>query len=201
MEAKSRENPPDLVILDWMMPGISGAELCRRLRIYPKTAQTPIIVLTPPEVDLRSIRGVATGIDDCIVKPFSIPKFLSRVRSLLRPNQGLPVSSSFRVADIELDCDRHRVIRNGRDICLGPTEFRLLEFLIQRPGHVFTRQDLIHGVWGKDGSIGERTVDVHIGRLRRAITIGKRPDPIRTVRGSGYSIEEERDLSSGGGSH
>jgi two-component system phosphate regulon response regulator PhoB len=200
-EIKLRENPPDLVILDWMLPGLSGIELCRRLRVRRETGQMPIIMLTARGEEGDRVRGFATGADDYVAKPFSVPELLARVRTLLRRARPLHAATVLRAADIELDRDCHRVIRGDREVHLGPTEFRLLEFLMQTPGRVFSRQQLLNGVWGRDVYIDERTVDVHIGRLRRAINIGNRLDPIRTVRGAGYSFKEEQYLRQNGKSH
>jgi two-component system phosphate regulon response regulator PhoB len=144
---------------------------------------------------------LATGADDYLIKPFSIPEFLARVRALLRRTNPSSIATVLCVADIELDRDRHRVTRGQREIHLGPTEFRLLEFLMRTPGRVFSRQQLLDGVWGHEVYIDERTVDVHVGRLRRAINMGNRLDPIRTVRGAGYSFKEEQYLRANGKSH
>lgn len=197
-EIKLRETSPDLVILDWMLPGISGIELCRRLRVRPETGQMPIIMLTARGEEGDRVRGFATGADDYIAKPFSVPELLGRIRALLRRAKPSRVAAILRAADIELDRECHRVIRGNREVHLGPTEFRLLEFLMQTPGRVFSRQRLLDGVWSRDVYIDERTVDVHIGRLRKAINIGNRLDPIRTVRGAGYSFKEEQYLRHNG---
>jgi two-component system phosphate regulon response regulator PhoB len=200
-EIKLRETSPDLVILDWLLPGVSGIELCRRLRVRPKTERIPIIMLTARGEEVDRMRGFATGADDYIVKPFSVPELLARVRALLHRAKPLRVAAILRAADIALDRDCHRVIRGNREVHLGPTEFRLLEFLMQTPGRVFSRQQLLDEVWGHDVYIDERTVDVHIGRLRKAINIGNRLDPIRTVRGAGYSFKEEQYLCANGKGH
>jgi two-component system phosphate regulon response regulator PhoB len=184
-----RDSAPDLLILDWMLPGISGIELCRRLRLYPETERLPIIMLTARGEETDRVRGLTTGADDYVVKPFSTPELMARVKSLLRRSHPETVASLLKVADIELDRTAHRVRRGGRDIHLGPTEFKLLEFLMQAPGRVFSRTQLLDAVWGETVYVDDRTVDVHIGRLRKSINIGTTKDPIRTVRGSGYSIE------------
>jgi two-component system, OmpR family, phosphate regulon response regulator PhoB len=189
-EVALRERTPDLVLLDWMLPGISGLELCRRLRNRPETERLPVIMLTARGEETERVRGLATGADDYIVKPFSVPELLARVRALLRRTKPDHVASILRAGDIELDRETRRVNRAGRDIHLGPTEFRLLEFLMQSPGRVFSREQLLNGVWGHDVYIEDRTVDVHVGRLRKAINRGREIDPIRTVRGSGYSFNE-----------
>ncbi|MCZ7658572.1 MAG: phosphate regulon transcriptional regulator PhoB [Xanthobacteraceae bacterium] len=189
-EIRLKETPPDLVVLDWMLPGMSGIELCRRLRARTETERLPIIMLTARGEESERVRGLATGADDYIVKPFSVPELLARIRALLRRARPERVAAMLEAGDILLDRETKRVARSGREIHLGPTEFRLLEFLMQSPGRVFTRGQLLDGVWGRDVYIDERTVDVHVGRLRRALNRGRAPDPIRTVRGSGYSFDE-----------
>jgi two-component system, OmpR family, phosphate regulon response regulator PhoB len=190
-ETRLRERVPDLVLLDWMLPGISGIELCRRLRARTETERLPIIMLTARGEEGERVRGLATGADDYVVKPFSVPELVARVRSLLRRAKPEHISSQLKAGDIELDRETKRVRRTGREMDLGPTEFRLLEFLMQTPGRVFTREQLLDGVWGHDVYIDERTVDVHVGRLRKAVNGGGTPDVIRTIRGSGYAIREE----------
>src|ERR1700744_964852 len=160
-DTRLRETVPDLIVLDWMLPGLSGIELCRRLRMRPQTQSLPIIMLTARGEESERIRGLATGADDYIVKPFSVPELVARVRALLRRASPERVASVLRSGDIELDRDKKRVLRSGRFIDLGPTEFRLLEFLMQRPGRVFSREQLLDGVWGNEVYIDERTVDVH----------------------------------------
>jgi two-component system, OmpR family, phosphate regulon response regulator PhoB len=190
-ETRIRENIPDLVILDWMLPGVSGIEICRRLRARPETKQLPILMLTARGEESERIRGLGTGADDYVVKPFSLPELLARVHALLRrakPEQSMKVLSA---GDIELDREKKRVHRSGRELHLGPTEFRLLEFLMVSPGRVFTREQLLDSVWGREAYIDERTVDVHVGRLRKALSRGRETDPIRTVRGAGYSFNEQ----------
>jgi two-component system, OmpR family, phosphate regulon response regulator PhoB len=189
-DLRLREQVPDLLLLDWMLPGLSGIELCRRLRGRPETERLPIIMLTARGEEGDRVRGLATGADDYIVKPFSVPELLARVRALLRRTKPAHIANLLVAGDIELDRETHRVRRHGRELHLGPTEFRLLEFLMQSPGRVFSREQLLDGVWGHDVYIDERTVDVHIGRLRKALNRPRRPDPIRTVRGSGYSFDE-----------
>ena len=189
-EIRLKETPPDLVVLDWMLPGMSGIELCRRLRTRTETERLPIIMLTARGEESERVRGLATGADDYIVKPFSVPELLARIRALLRRARPERVASMLEAGDILLDREKKRVSRTGREVHLGPTEFKLLEFLMQSPGRVFTRGQLLDGVWGRDVYIDERTVDVHVGRLRRALNRGRAPDPIRTVRGSGYSFDE-----------
>jgi two-component system phosphate regulon response regulator PhoB len=189
-ELRLKENAPDLIVLDWMLPGLSGIELCRRLRARAETERLPIIILTARGEESERVRGLATGADDYIVKPFSVPELVARIRALLRRAKPERVANVLAAGDLELDRDRRRVSRGGRDIHLGPTEFRLLEFLMQSPGRVFDRGQLLDGVWGRDVYIDERTVDVHVGRLRRTLNRGHVPDPIRTVRGGGYAFDE-----------
>lgn len=185
-----RERVPDLVVLDWMLPGLSGIELCRRLRARPETKALPIIMLTARGEESERIRGLSTGADDYIVKPFSVPELIARVRALLRRASPERVSDVLTFGDIELDREKKRVSRAGREVALGPTEYRLLEFLMERPGRVFSREQLLNGVWGSDVYIDERTVDVHVGRLRKALNRGRDADPIRTVRGAGYALDD-----------
>jgi two-component system, OmpR family, phosphate regulon response regulator PhoB len=189
-DLRLRESIPDLVILDWMLPGVSGIELCRRLRMRPETERLPIIMLTARGEESDRVRGLATGADDYLVKPFSTPEFIARVRALLRRAKPEVLSSVLKVGDVVLDREAHRVYRKKSEIRLGPTEFRLLEFMMQHPGRVFSRSQLLDNVWGETIYIDERTVDVHVGRLRKAVNTGKMPDVIRTIRGAGYAIRE-----------
>ena len=189
-DTRLKERIPDLVVLDWMLPGLSGIELCRRLRTRPETKSLPIIMLTARGEESERVRGLSTGADDYIVKPFSVPELLARIRALLRRSRPERVADILELGEIELDRVKKRVLRSGRDVELGPTEFRLMEFLMERPGRVFTREQLLDGVWGNEVYIDERTVDVHVGRLRKALNRGRNDDPIRTVRGSGYSIDD-----------
>ena len=189
-EIRLREQVPDLVVLDWMLPGLSGIELCRRIRVRPETQLIPVIMLTARGEEGDRIRGLETGADDYIVKPFSVLELLARVRALLRRTSPSQVASLLVAGDMELDRETHRVRRAKRELHLGPTEFRLLEYLMQNPGRVFSRERLLDRVWGSDVYIDERTVDVHVGRLRKAINRPRDVDPIRTVRGAGYSFDE-----------
>lgn len=181
---------PDLLILDWMLPGVSGIELCRRLRAREQTRELPVIMLTARGEEAERVRGLSVGADDYVVKPFSVPELMARVRALLRRAKPERVAARLSHGDIALDRETHRVFRGVREIHLGPTEFRLLEFLMERPGRVFSRAQLLDTVWGMNAEIDERTVDVHIGRLRKAISRGHERDPIRTVRGAGYAFDE-----------
>jgi two-component system, OmpR family, phosphate regulon response regulator PhoB len=189
-EIRIQENVPDLLILDWMLPGVSGIEICRRLRARAETKQLPILMLTARGEESERVRGLGTGADDYVVKPFSLPELLARVHALLRRAKPEQTMKVLKAGDIELDREKKRVHRSGRELHLGPTEFRLLEFLMVSPGRVFTREQLLDQVWGRDAYIDERTVDVHVGRLRKALSRGRETDPIRTVRGSGYSFNE-----------
>ncbi|MET1414174.1 phosphate regulon transcriptional regulator PhoB [Roseibium sp. HPY-6] len=195
-EIRLRESLPDLLLLDWMLPGLSGIELCRRLRAREDTERLPIIMLTARGEEAERIRGLSTGADDYVVKPFSVPELMARVRAILRRASPEVVSTMLRSGDIELDRETHRVRRNTKEIHLGPTEFRLLEFLMTSPGRVFSREQLLDGVWGHDVYVDERTVDVHVGRLRKALNKGKAKDPIRTVRGAGYAFNDQFSIAS-----
>jgi two-component system, OmpR family, phosphate regulon response regulator PhoB len=181
---------PDLILLDWMLPGLSGIEVCKLIRARPETQRLPIIMLTARGEEAERVRGLATGADDYIVKPFSMPEVMARVRSILRRVKPEAVADELLQGDILLDRAKRRVTRGSRDINLSPTEFRLLEYVMQQPGRVFSRAQLLDRVWGNDAEVDERTVDVHVGRLRKSLSRGKEPDPIRTVRASGYSFDE-----------
>jgi two-component system phosphate regulon response regulator PhoB len=185
-----RDGVPDLILLDWMLPGLSGIELCRRWRTREETARTPIIMITARGEEEERVRGLATGADDYVVKPFSIPELLARINALLRRSSPQLVTSVLRAGDLELDRTSHRVRRGNREVHVGPTEYRLLEYLMRHPGRVYSREQLLDGVWGNDVYVDERTVDVHVGRLRKAINRGRDVDPIRTVRGAGYAFDE-----------
>lgn len=189
-EIRLKESQPDLLVLDWMLPGVSGIELCRRLRNRDESKTLPIVMLTARGEESERIRGLSTGADDYVVKPFSVPELMARVRALLRRAKPEVVSTLLTAGNLELDRKTHRVRRESKEIHLGPTEFRLLEYLMQAPGRVFTREQLLDGVWGHDVYVDERTVDVHVGRLRKAINSGSQVDPIRTVRGAGYAFND-----------
>ena len=184
------EERPDLIVLDWMLPGISGIEVCRLLRTRPETRDIPIIMLTARGEENERVRGLATGADDYLVKPFSVPELLARVRTILRRANPDAVAEVLQAGDIALDRRARRVTRSKRDIDLSPTEFRLLEHLMQNPGRVYSRAQLLDAVWGRDIYVDERTVDVHVGRLRKSLQRGRESDPIRTVRSMGYAFDE-----------
>ena len=188
-DIRLQERVPDLLVLDWMLPGVSGIELCRRLRMRPQTERLPVIMLTARGEESERVRGLSTGADDYVVKPFSTPELMARVKAMLRRVRPSSISSMLKCGDLELDRETYRVHRKSREIRLGPTEFKLLEFFMSSPGRVFSRAQLLDGVWGHDIYVDERTVDVHVGRLRKALNISNMPDVIRTVRGAGYSME------------
>jgi two-component system phosphate regulon response regulator PhoB len=185
------ENPPDLVLLDWMIEGLSGIEVCRRLRRRPETANVPIIMLTARGEEADRIRGLETGADDYVTKPFSPRELVARVGAVLRRVRPALAGERLAYADIEMDIVSHKVRRAGAGVPLGPTEFRLLRHFLEHPGRVFSRERLLDSVWGHDSDIEPRTVDVHIRRLRKAINAGGRSDIIRTVRSAGYALDAE----------
>jgi two-component system phosphate regulon response regulator PhoB len=187
-ETRLRESVPDLLILDWSLPGLSGIELCRRLRQKPMTQSLPLIMLTARSEEADRVRGFETGADDYVVKPFSVSELVARAHSLLRRAEPTLLQDVITVGDIELDRAAMIVRRRGNVVHLGPTDYRLLEFLMRSPGRVFSREQLLNNVWGHDVYIDDRTVDVHIGRLRKALLQAWKTDPIRTVRGAGYSL-------------
>jgi len=183
------ERLPDLVVLDWMLPKVSGIEVCRRLRSRPETRNVPIIILTARGEETDRIRGLDTGADDYVVKPFSMTELTARIRAVLRRIRPGLAEDRIRHGDIVIDRVAHRVRRGPREVHLGPTEFRLLDYLMQHPGRVFSREQLLDAVWGSDVYVEARTVDVHIGRLRKALNQEVESDPIRTVRSAGYSLD------------
>ncbi len=185
----AEEGKPDLVLLDWMLPKLAGIEVCRRLRSARSSRNTPIVMLTARGEEGDRIRGLDTGADDYVVKPFLMSELLARVRAVMRRIRPALAEDKIVVGDVTLDRGSHRVKRAGRDVHLGPTEFRLLEYLMQHPGRVFSREQLLDSVWGSEVYVETRTVDVHIGRLRRALNAGVETDPIRTVRSAGYSFD------------
>ena len=182
------ERIPDLMLLDWMLPKISGIEICRRVRARQETANLPIIMLTARTEEADRIRGLETGADDYVTKPFSTNELMARVKAVLRRIRPALMDDHIKIGDIQIDRSTHSVTRGGKDIHLGPTEFRLLEYFAQHPGRVFSREQLLDGVWGSDVYVEARTVDVHIGRLRKALMSEGGNNPIRTVRSAGYSL-------------
>ena len=185
------EQRPDLVLLDWMLPALSGIEVCRQLRRRPNTRDLPIIMVTARTEDQDAVRALDTGADDYIAKPFVMDALLARIRALLRRSGSAPAKGTLTYRDLTMDQDAHRVSRAGRALHLGPTEYRLLEFFLQHPGRVFTREQLLDAVWGRDIHVEPRTVDVHIRRLRKAINGENDLDLIRTVRSAGYALDAE----------
>jgi len=185
------EEPPDLVVLDWMLPKVSGVEVCRQLRAGAETRRTPVLMLTARGEEADKVRGLDTGADDYVVKPFAMSELVARIRALLRRTRPELVDERLEYADLVLDRGRHRVTRAGKDVHLGPTEYRLLDFLMQRPGRVFSRERLLDAVWGANTYVEVRTVDVHVGRLRKALRQSDSPDLIRTVRSAGYALDTE----------
>jgi two-component system phosphate regulon response regulator PhoB len=183
-----QERVPDLILLDWMIPKISGIEICRRVRQSPALRHIPIIMLTARAEESDRVRGLDTGADDYVSKPFSIIELLARVRALLRRARPELGEDVLRHGDLELDRITHRVLREGSEIHLGPTEYRLLEHFLQKPGRVFSREQLLDAVWGTESEVEIRTVDVHVGRLRKALRQNGGDDPIRTVRAAGYAL-------------
>jgi two-component system phosphate regulon response regulator PhoB len=187
----AEEEAPDIVILDWMIEGISGLEVCRRLRRKPATANVPIIMLTARGEEADRIRGLETGADDYVTKPFSPNELMARVAAVLRRVRPALAGETLRYADLEMDVAAHKVRRGGRPVALGPTEFRLLRHLMEHPGRVFSRERLLDSVWSHDAEIDARTVDVHVRRLRKALSEGGESDLIRTVRSAGYALDSE----------
>jgi two-component system, OmpR family, phosphate regulon response regulator PhoB len=190
----AQETPPDIVLLDWMLENLSGIEVCRRLRRMPETANVPIIMLTARGEEEDRVRGLETGADDYVTKPFSPRELVARVGAVLRRVRPALAGEVMTYADIEMDTVGHKVKRGGAMVPLGPTEFRLLKHFLEHPAHVFSRERLLDSVWGRDSDIEARTVDVHIRRLRKAINEGGRPDIIRTVRSAGYALDADGRL-------
>jgi len=185
------ETPPDLVLLDWMLPVMSGLEVCRQLRRRTQTRDLPVIMVTARTEDQDAVRGLDTGADDYIVKPFNMDALVARMRALLRRTNAVPTKGRLEFHDLVMDLAEHRVQRNGRAVHLGPTEFRLLEFFMQHPRRVFSREELLDAVWGRDIHVEPRTVDVHIRRLRKSINGTAEMDVVRTVRAAGYALDTE----------
>ena len=182
------EQAPDVIVLDWMMPNLSGIEVCRRLKIRSETRSIPIIMLSARSEEVDRVRGLETGADDYVIKPYSVVELMARVRSQLRRVRPAASGERLEYQDIVLDATSHRVNRGDNELKLGPTEFRLLSTFMEKPGRVFSREQLLDRVWGRDIYVDTRTVDVHIGRLRKALTQHGGSDPLRTVRGAGYAL-------------
>jgi len=182
------EDAPDIIVLDWMMPNLSGIEICRRLKIRPETRSIPVIMLSARSEEVDKVRGLETGADDYVVKPYSVIELMARVRSQLRRVRPATVGQRLEFDDIILDSESHKVMRGQNELKLGPTEFRLLSTFMEKPGRVWSREQLLDRIWGRAIYVDTRTVDVHIGRLRKALTQHGGGDPVRTVRGAGYAL-------------
>ena len=182
------EAAPDVIVLDWMLPNVSGIEVCRRLKMRPETRGVPIIMLSARSEEVDRVRGLETGADDYIIKPYSLVELVARVRTQLRRTRPSVVGLVLTYDDIRLDSESHRVYRGDKVLKLGPTEFRLLTTFMEKPGRVWSREQLLDRVWGRDIYVDTRTVDVHIGRLRKALCAFGGDDPLRTVRGAGYAL-------------
>lgn len=182
------EEQPDLIVLDWMLPRVSGIEVCRQVKADPATRNIPIIMLSARSEEVDRVRGLETGADDYVVKPYSVVELLARLRTQLRRTRPATMGERLSFQDILLDAGEHRVFRSGKTLHLGPTEFRLLSTLMERPGRVWTREQLLDRVWGRDIYVDTRTIDVHVGRLRKALMAHGGDNPVRTVRGTGYSL-------------
>ncbi len=193
-EALTRINElkPDMVLLDWMLPHLSGIEVCRQIRRRPATRELPVIMITARSEDQDAVRGLNTGADDYVTKPFSTEALVARMRALMRRSNTVPAKGELRFHDIVLDLAAHRISRNGRQLHLGPTEYRLMEFLMQRPRRVFSREELLDAIWGPSIHVEPRTVDVHIRRLRKAINAPDELDVVRTVRAADYALDTEQ---------
>jgi two-component system, OmpR family, phosphate regulon response regulator PhoB len=185
------EASPDLVILDWMLEELSGIEVCRRLRRMPESASLPIIMLTARGEEADRVRGLETGADDYVTKPFSPPELIARVKAVLRRVRPALAGMVLSAGDLELDMATHKVRRGGTAVAVGPTEFKLLRHFLEHPGHVFSRERLLDAVWGRESEIDTRTVDVYVRRLRKAINFQGKDDIIRTVRSAGYALDAE----------
>lgn len=183
-----REDTPDIIVLDWMMPNISGIEVCRQLKMRPETRAIPVIMLSARSEEVDKVRGLETGADDYVVKPYSVIELMARVRTQLRRVRPSTIGVRLEYEDIVLDAETHKVSRAEHPLKLGPTEFRLLSTFMEKPGRVWSREQLLDRVWGRDIYVDTRTVDVHIGRLRKALTQYGGVDPVRTVRGAGYAL-------------
>ncbi len=182
------EDAPDVIVLDWMLPNVSGIEVCRQLKMRPETRAIPIIMLSARSEEVDKVRGLETGADDYVVKPYAVAELMARVRTQLRRVRPSTVGQVLTYEDIALDAETHRVSRGETELKLGPTEFRLLSTFMEKPGRVWSREQLLDRVWGRDIYVDTRTVDVHIGRLRKVLTQNGGVDPVRTVRGAGYAL-------------
>ncbi|MEN8893109.1 phosphate regulon transcriptional regulator PhoB [Planktotalea arctica] len=182
------EEMPDLIVLDWMLPGVSGIEVCRQIKTRLETRATPVIMLSARSEEVDRVRGLETGADDYVVKPYSVNELMARVRAQLRRTRAAATGARLMFEDIVLDSETHKVTRAGAEVKLGPTEFRLLSNFMEKPGRVWSRDQLLDRVWGRDVYVDTRTVDVHVGRLRKALTGAGGSDPVRTVRGAGYAL-------------
>ncbi|MEE4348557.1 MAG: phosphate regulon transcriptional regulator PhoB [Paracoccaceae bacterium] len=182
------EEAPDLIVLDWMLPNVSGIEVCRQLKMRADTRGVPVIMLSARSEEVDKVRGLETGADDYVIKPYSVVELMARVRAQLRRTRPSTVGGRLEYEDIVLDSETHRVTRSDKPLKLGPTEFRLLSTFMEKPGRVWSREQLLDRVWGRDIYVDTRTVDVHIGRLRKALTLHGGTDPLRTVRGAGYAL-------------
>ena len=184
----AQENNPDVIVVDWMMPNLSGIEVCRQLRANPETKDMHIILLTAKSTEADKVRGLEIGADDYVTKPYSITELMARIKTQLRRSRSALVGQQLQYGDLILDAATHRVFRDGQEIKLGPTEFRLLSTLMERQGRILSRDQLLDYVWGRDINVDTRTVDVHIGRLRKSLCDNGQDDPIRTIRGVGYAL-------------
>ena len=182
------EDTPDVIVLDWMLPNVSGIEVCRQLKMRPDTRAIPIIMLSARSEEVDKVRGLETGADDYVVKPYAVAELMARVRTQLRRVRPSTVGEVLEFEDIQLNSETHRVTRGAEELKLGPTEFRLLSTFMEKPGRVWSREQLLDRVWGRDIYVDTRTVDVHIGRLRKILTSHGGADPLRTVRGAGYAL-------------
>lgn len=183
-----REETPDLIVLDWMLPNVSGIEVCRRVKADPDTRSIPIVMLSARGDEGDKVRGLETGADDYVTKPYSVVELMARLRTQLRRTRPSTMGERLVFEDIILDAGEHRVFRDGKPLHLGPTEFRLLSTLMEKPGRVWTREQLLDRVWGRDIYVDSRTIDVHVGRLRKALMVNGGENPVRTVRGTGYAL-------------
>ncbi|WP_073141596.1 phosphate regulon transcriptional regulator PhoB [Litoreibacter ascidiaceicola] len=183
-----QEHAPDVVVLDWMLPNVSGIEICRQIKAKSETRDIPVIMLSARSEETDRVRGLETGADDYVVKPYSVAELLARIRTQLRRSRPSAVGHRLEFEDVVMDVEEHRVFRSDVALKLGPTEFRLLATFMERPGRVWSREQLLDRVWGRDIYVDTRTVDVHVGRLRKALCANGGRDPVRTVRGAGYAL-------------